>query len=300
MNNKQSTNHILMIDPAIFYANPETMDSNHYQDEQSAGPTIDKTAEARAEFQALRDLLVANGVVITEILGRDDCPDHIFPNWLSTMPDGRLTLYKMKDQSRKRELTPQIVDLFSRSYKLDLDFRDNTKENANLESTASICRDHVNKIGYAALSARTDRELAQQWADHYGYKLIAFDTSSHTGKPIYHTDVLMHIGTEVATICAECITDDGERQAVLESLRKTHKVVELTMDQLLAFCGNALEVRGAEDEKILVMSESAYKALSPAQIAVYEAHHDKILYTPLYTVERYGGGSARCMMLELF
>lgn len=300
MENIQSTNHILMIDPAVFYANPETMDSNHYQDEDNAGPSVDKTAEAKAEFKGLRDLLVANGIAITELLGSDDCPDHIFPNWLSTLPDGRLTLYKMKDPSRKRELTPQIVDLFSRSYTLDMDLRDNDKDGANLESTASICRDHVNKIGYAALSARTDRELAQKWADHYGYKLIAFDTKSHTGKPIYHTDVLMHIGTDVATICAECIADDTEREMVLESLRSTHTVVELTMDQLLAFCGNALEVRGANDEKILVMSESAYKALTPEQIAIYEKHLDKILYTPLYTVERYGGGSARCMMLELF
>ena len=300
MNDIQTTNHILMIDPAVFYANPETMDSNHYQDEDNAGPTVDKTAEAKAEFKGLRDLLVSNGIAITELLGSDDCPDHIFPNWLSTLPDGRLTLYKMKDPSRKRELTPQIVDLFQRSYDLDMDLRDDPKENANLESTASICRDHVNKIGYAALSARTDLELAQRWADHYGYKLIAFETTSHTGKPIYHTDVLMHIGTDVATICAECIADDAAREEVLASLRKTHKVVELSMDQLLAFCGNALEVRGANDEKILVMSESAYKALKPEQLAVYEAHLDKILYAPLYTVERYGGGSARCMMLELF
>tara|TARA_R110002124_G_scaffold129483_1_gene290809 strand:- start:108098 stop:109000 length:903 start_codon:yes stop_codon:yes gene_type:complete len=297
---KQTTNHILMIDPAVFYANPETMDSNHYQDESSAGPTVDKTAEAHKEFQDLRDILVENGLVITELRGRDDCPDHVFPNWLSTMPDGRLTLYKMKDQSRKRELTPQIVDLFSRSYKLDLDFRDNKKENANLESTASICRDHVNKIGYAALSARTDRELAQQWADHYGYKLMAFNTHSHTGKPIYHTDVLMHIGTKVATICAECITDPAERAEVLASLNETHIVVEITLDQLLSFCGNALEVHNPAGEQILVMSERSYKALTAEQIAVYEAHLDKILYVPLYNVEQYGGGSARCMMLELF
>ncbi|MAH04635.1 MAG: hypothetical protein CL561_03645 [Alphaproteobacteria bacterium] len=296
----QSTNHILMIDPAVFYANPETMDSNHYQDEESAGPTIDKTAEARKEFQGLRDMLVDNGICITEMKGRKDCPDHIFPNWLSTMPDGRLALYKMKDPSRKRELTPQIVDLFSRSYKLDLDFRDEPTEGANLESTASICRDHVNKIGYAALSARTDIRLAERWADHFGYKLIPFDTQSHTGKPIYHTDVLMHIGSEVATICAECISDDAQRKMVLDSLNATHEVVELSMEQLLSFCGNALEVKGPEGEKILVMSEAAYKALKPEQIKVYEAHLDKILHTPLYTVERYGGGSARCMMLELF
>lgn len=300
MENIQTTNHILMIDPAVFYANPETMDSNHYQDEENAGPTVDKTLEARKEFQGLRDLLVDNGIAITELKGRNDCPDHIFPNWISTLPDGRLTLYKMKDPSRKRELTPQIVDLFSRSYSLDLDFRDHPKEGANLESTASLCRDHVNKIAYAALSARTDIELAQQWADHYGYELIAFDTHSHTGKPIYHTDVLMHIGTDVATICAECITDDTQRKIVLDSLRKSRKVVELSMEQLLSFCGNALEVKGPENEKILVMSERAYKALTPEQRDIYDTHLDKVLYTPLYTVEQYGGGSARCMMLELF
>ncbi|MEC7575695.1 MAG: arginine deiminase-related protein, partial [Pseudomonadota bacterium] len=179
-------------------------------------------------------------------------------------------------------------------------FRDEPTEGANLESTASICRDHVNKIGYAALSARTDIRLAERWADHFGYKLIPFDTQSHTGKPIYHTDVLMHIGSEVATICAECISDDAQRKMVLDSLNATHEVVELSMEQLLSFCGNALEVKGPEGEKILVMSEAAYKALKPEQIKVYEAHLDKILHTPLYTVERYGGGSARCMMLELF
>src|SRR5690606_11932795 len=133
-----------------------------------------------------------------------------------------------------------------------------------LEARGSIVCDRVNRIGYAALSKRTSRELAEEWGRLMGYEMEIFDTLSHTGKPVYHTDLVMYIGSSMAGVCSECIVEK-DRERIVKRLRSTHQVVEFTVAQLVSFCGNALEVRGAYNDKMLALSESAYKALTPEQ-----------------------------------
>ena len=300
-NISQSTNHILMIEPSVFFANPETMDTNAYQVAEHESRDV-VYQRALQEFRNFRDLLVEKGVLITQMRGFKNCPDMVFPNCMSThRKDGKsiLYLYPMLNENRRAEHSGQLIDTLTKSYDELRDWRSCAEEGLHLESTASICRDRVNDIGYVALSPRTSKELAQRWLDEMGYKAVFFTTESHAGIPVYHTDCVMWIGSTLAGICSPCI-DDEHRDEVLGSLRSTHEVVEFTMEQLRAFCGNALEVRGADDKKYLAMSSGAYRALKIDQLEKIESHFDGIIQSDLETLEAYGGGSARCMLMELF
>lgn len=296
---RQITNHILLIEPAVFYSNPETRDTNVYQiDNQDSPDTVFE--KAVSEFYAFRNCLVSRGVHITTVKGHPDCPDHIFPNWASTHPDGRLVFYPMLNANRQAERTSDILCLLKRHYDLSLDIRDEENNGRYLESTGSLVMDHAHKIAYAALSARTTESLALEWADKMGYELITFDTQSHTGKPVYHTDLVMFIGETFAAICAECITDEAVRASVVQSLQEHREVILLSKDQMKGFCGNALNVRGGEGKTYLVMSAHGQSLLTEAQKMQFLNHIDEIIGTDISTIETYGGGSARCLMMELF
>lgn len=296
---QQSTRHILMIEPAVFYANPETMETNVYQHEEAS---VDEKAvydSALAEFKAYRDALVEAGVIVTTAFGHDDCPDMVFPNWVSTHLGRKMVIYPMLNHNRRAERVPEIINFLKRTYPDVIDLTPYENEGLFLEARGSIVCDRVNKVGYVALSARTSREMALKWADMMGYEVEIFDTLSHTGKPVYHTDLVMYVGTDMAGICAEAIVEK-DRARVLERIKSTHDVVELSMEQLGSFCGNALEVRGAYEDKMLAMSSAAYEALTADQRAVMEKHFKRIIHKPLPTLEKYGGGSARCMLMELY
>ena len=159
--------------------------------------------------------------------------------------------------------------------------------------------DRVNKIGYSAISARTNPDMVQKWAEKMDYEVEIFDTLSHTGHPVYHTDLVMYVGSTMAAICAPAILEK-DRARVVERLNKTHEVLELSMDQLQNFCGNALEVRGHDNAPMLAMSSAAHASLTPDQLSVMNKHFTKLLHAPIPTMEKYGGGSARCMLLELY
>lgn len=296
---RQSTRHIMMMEPAEFFANPQTFATNQYQDQNPADIAAINAA-AIAEFRAFRDTLVETGVVVTTARGQKGAPDDIFVNnWVSTHDGRRMAIYPMLAQNRRIERRPELLEILQKSYDVAVDFSEYEGKGKFLESTGSLCQDRVNGIVYAALSPRTDPELARIWCEAMGLRLVAFDTRNHAGKPVYHTDVLMWIGTGVAGVCAETIVS-ADRERVLQSLRTTHEVVELTMDQMRAFAGNALEVRGADDAKFLIMSGSAERALRPDQKEIILRHVDGIVSADIPTIERYGGGSARCMLLELF
>ncbi|MCB1556270.1 MAG: hypothetical protein KDJ15_03050 [Alphaproteobacteria bacterium] len=300
---RQSTNHIFLISPAVFYLNPETAETNVYQ--LDGNESEEETYHhALGEFRQFQNMLVKNKIAVTVMEGERACPDHIFPNWASThiMPDGRrgLALYPMLNANRRAERTPAMIAFLSRTYDTVLDFRAREEDGLFLEATGSLCLDRVNKVAYAALSARTDAGLAQEWADHMGYELLTFETRSHTGKPVYHTDLVMFIGTEVAGVCFACMTDEGARQAVRARLSRTHEIVDLTAAQQQAFCGNSLEVVNADGDRLLVMSDAAFRALRPDQIETFGRFFDRIIHSALPTMERYGGGSARCLMMEMF
>lgn len=294
----QSTRHIMMMEPAEFLANPQTFETNQYQD---TVPTDSGAIHAAAvtEFRALRDVLVENGVIVTTARGQKGAPDDIFVNnWVSTHAGARMVLYPMLAENRRTERRPEILAILEKSYDVALDLSSYENQNRFLESTGSLCQDRVNRVAYVALSPRTDPGLVRLWCDTMDFESVTFNTRNHAGKPVYHTDVLMWIGTGVAGLCADSILPE-DRDRVLGRLRATHDVVELSMDQMRAFAGNALEVRGEGDARILAMSGRAARSLHEAQKKTILRHVDRIVSADIPTIERYGGGSARCMLLEL-
>ncbi len=297
---KQSTNHLFMVEPAVFYANPQTIETNAYQVSgkfESHDVTLRK---ARDEFRIYRDMLVEKGVMVTSVLGHKDCPDMVFPNWASTYDDGRLIIYPMLNDNRAAERTPKVINWLKHYYPDVTDWSGYEAKGLALESTASIVADHVNRLAYSGLSLRTAPELIEKWADFMGYDVISFETQSHAGIPVYHTDFLMYIGSEMAGICAEVITDDGLRKRVLDRLSKTHEIVEFSNAQLQANCCNALEIVGTGGERMLTMSKAAFGALDNAQRVIIGKYYKTLICPDLTTLEKYGGGSARCMLMELF
>lgn len=291
----QSTNHIMMMEPEEFHANPQTMETNSYQHEDREA-VADIQKKAVMEFRAFRDLLVEHGVVVTTTYGQKGAPDDIFcNNWVSTLPDGKMTFYPMLADNRKIERRPELIALLEKTYKDIFDLSDHENHGKYLESTGAMWLDKVNKIVYQGRSPRSHEALAKLWCDHYGYEHYPFDTE-HRGKAVYHTDVLMWIGTNLAGITSECLKD----RAIIDRLKKHREVVEFTNDQMAAFCGNSLEVVGTGGEKMLVMSASGYRTLTDAQLKLIHKHYPTVISPEIPTIEFYGGGSARCMLLELF
>ncbi|MCD8520328.1 MAG: arginine deiminase-related protein [Alphaproteobacteria bacterium] len=295
----QSTNHLFMIEPAEFFANPETAESNVYQMEKNDRSPDDLLNDALKEFRAFRDKLVEHGVTVTTALGRIGSPDMVFPNWMSTHQEGRAIIYPMLSPNRRAEREPHLLEMLSQPYREIIDWSTMENEGLILESTASIVSDHVNKRAYSGLSARTSRPMVEKWAETMGYDVMIFETKSHTGKPVYHTDYLMFIGTSLAAICTECLLPEY-RDATLNRLKETHTVIELSMDQLMHSSGNALEVVGTGGKRYLAISESGYAAMTGPQKDLISQHFDGVITTPLPTLEKYGGGSARCMLMEMF
>lgn len=290
----QSSNHILMMEPVDFYANPETMPTNSYQHDE-AHDHAEIQAKALAEFRATRDLLVENGVVITTTLGQKGCPDDIFPNWISTHAGGRMIIYPMSTPNRRKERRQDIMDVLRHTYKDVQDFTAHEQHDKFLESTGALCLDRVNKIAYQVRSRRSHDELATMWCKMNGYTHIPFDTE-YKGKPVYHADIVMWIGSEIAGVSTECLKSDE----IVRSLKEKRDVIEFTNEQMASFCGNSLEVIGTGGEKMLVMSDTGYSSLRQDQKDLLGRYYKTILKPKISTIEYYGGGSARCMFCELF
>ena len=295
----QSTNHIFMIEPSIFYKNSQTIESNHYQAEEESEDTKIITLKALSEFNRFKVMLEKNGITITSFVGSSECPDHIFPNWFTTFEDKSMQIFSMLAPNRRTEKSPEMISYLKETYELTKDYSSYEKEGIFLEGTSSMVFDRVNKIVYSGLSPRTDRNLLVQWCSENSYELVMVETESHKGSPIYHTDVFMFIGTEVIGICYEVIKPEY-RDFIKEKVSKHHSVVEISREQILNFCGNALEARDNNGNLFLIMSSTAYSALKGDQKNELDKFYSKILHTDLETVERYGGGSARCMLSELF
>jgi len=295
---EQSTRHIMMMEPVDFHANDETKETNQYQHDDPSD--VDSVrSKAVQEFRRYRDTLVENGVMITTVIGQPGSPDDVFcNNWVSTHSQNQMVLYPMLAENRRIERRPGVIEVLSRTYETALDLSQFENQGRFLESTGALCMDRVNKVVYVALSPRADQGLAEQFAEKMGYQLHTFRTQNHTGNPVYHTDVLMYVGTGYVGICSACIVEE-DRERIMTVIGRTHEVVDLSMDQLRSFCGNALEVKGRGGEKILTMSEAAYNAMSEDQKEIILRHVSRIVYSDLATIEKYGGGSARCMLLEL-
>ncbi|MDC3325917.1 arginine deiminase-related protein [Gammaproteobacteria bacterium] len=295
----QSTNHILMIKPAIFYKNSQTIESNHYQIEGENEDIKIITIKAIKEFNDFKLELESNGINILCFEGSKQCPDHIFPNWFTTFSDKTMQIFSMLAPNRRTEKTPEIISYLQKDYDLTHNYSSFEDKDVFLEGTSSMVFDRVNRIVYAGLSPRTNQNLLTEWCKEHSYELVKVQTESHTGAPIYHTDVFMFVGTDVIGICYEVIKSEY-RELLKEKVSKYHTVMEISKEQILDFCGNALEAKDKEGNLYLIMSSRAHDALNHDQLNILNTFYKKIIHSDLPTIEKYGGGSARCMLSELF
>ena len=298
-----------MIRPVAFRMNEQTAVNNYYQKVLDGLLPSTVNAKAQQEFDAFVTKLRAVGVeviVVDDILN-PDTPDSIFPNnWISFHENGDVALYPMFAENRRLERREDILDILEEEGFIINNIMDYTSAEEDgffLEGTGSLVLDRENGKAYCALSPRADEELFIEFCEDFEFTPVifeAFQTVNQERKLIYHTNVMMCLGETFAVICADAIDDKKERKMVLESLRGDEKeVVLITEAQVNNFAGNMLEVKGTDDRRYLVMSASAHQSLTKKQIAQLE-EHVTILSSSLDTIEACGGGSARCMMAEIF
>ena len=298
-----------MIRPVAFRMNEQTTVNNYYQKVIDGLLPATVNAKAQQEFDAFVAKLKSVGVdiIVVEDTLNPDTPDSIFPNnWISFHENGDIALFPMFAENRRLERREDILDILEeKGFIIEniMDYTSAEEDNFFLEGTGSILLDRANGKAYCALSPRADEELFIEFCEDFDLNPIifeAFQTVNGERKLIYHTNVMMCIGETYAVICADSIDDKKERKMVIDSLKGDDKeVIYLTEDQVNNFAGNMLEVKGANDRRYLVMSSAAYKSLTKKQIAQLE-EHVTILSSSLDTIEACGGGSARCMMAEIF
>jgi hypothetical protein len=300
--NQQSTSHLLMIRPVNFGYNEETAESNAFQHKDKNQQEVQQ--KALHEFNNFVDVLRSNGVDVTVV---DDnpqpyTPDSIFPNnWVSFHADGNVFLYPMQAENRRLERREDIISRLEDHFKVHhiVDLSRYEEENKFLEGTGSMVLDREHKIAYACLSPRTDKTVLDVFCEQSGYTSVCFDAADEDGKAIYHTNVLMCVGSQFAVICLDSIPNPHERVLVAESLNSTQKeIIEISFEQMNQFAGNMLEVKSKNGDTLIVMSDSAFRALNPEQKLSLEKY-GKLVYSDIQTIENNGGGSARCMMAEV-
>ncbi|HKY61123.1 MAG TPA: arginine deiminase-related protein [Gemmatimonadota bacterium] len=292
---------VLMVDPLGFRSNPETIEDNAFQGARVEPDPARVETAARAEFQGLRDALLANGVEVhVHVPINASTPDAVFPNnWFTTSPDGTLVLYPMRAHNRRGERWPTLVKWLGERYPTIVDLTGSETGGAFLEGTGSLVIDEPARIVYASVSSRTDPRLVSEWADRFGYAPHLFRAAGRDGREVYHTNVVMGLGDGWAVVCGEAIRSPEDRARIEESLARTdHEVVQITVDQMHDFCGNVLGLENSKGERFIVMSERARRAFRPDQLAALSRHAEP-LYVDLTTIETHGGGSARCMLAEL-
>ncbi len=305
---KQITNTILMIEPVSFRYNDQTAVNNYYQ-QILDGLTTDQTQKkALSEFNDFVCVLREKGinVIVVKDTLIPDTPDSIFPNnWISFHENGNVALYPMCAENRRDERREDILDVLVDDYKYKInyikDFTEFENHDKFLEGTGSMVLDRENKICYAAISIRTDEQAVLQWCDVFDYTPVCFTANQNVGgerKEIYHTNVMMCIADKYVVVCLDTVDNKEERKWLRNSLELSGKeVIEISELQKNRFAGNMLQLMG--DKKYLVMSNSAYKSLTEDQITKIEKYNP-IISSSLDTIEACGGGSARCMMAEVF
>lgn len=298
-----------MIRPVAFRMNEQTAVNNYYQKVIDSLLPETVNAKAQQEFDAFVEKLKAVGVnvVVVDDTTDTDTPDSVFPNnWVSFHENGDVALYPMFAENRRNERREEILDLLEdKGFTIEniVDYTSAEEDSIFLEGTGSIVLDRQNHKAYCALSPRADEELFIEFCEDFEYTPVIFEayqTVNGERKLIYHTNVMMCVGETFAVICADCIDDKKERKMVLDNLKQDGKeIILLTEAQLNNFAGNMLQVRGANNKSYLVMSDSARQVLTKDQVAKIEKHTE-ILTANLDTIEACGGGSARCMMAEVF
>jgi hypothetical protein len=300
----QTTKNIFLVRPASFYFNNETAGSNAFQNKTIENESRIKQ-KAFSEFDRFANTLKSKGVnvIIFEDTENPKKPDAVFPNnWVSLHADGTMVLYPMCAPNRRLERRQDIIDSLKKKFKINktIDLSVYEKENKFLEGTGSIVFDHNNKIAYACLSIRTNKELFINLCDNLQYQPICFFAHDQNKNEIYHTNVMMCIAEKFAVVCLSSITEVQERKEVINSLVLTgHEIIDISFEQMNHFAGNMLALHTKENREILVLSQSAYESLSQSQKNIIEKYSEA---TPMNitTIETIGGGSARCMIAEVF
>ncbi|KYH06513.1 arginine deiminase-related protein [Chryseobacterium cucumeris] len=302
----QTTDTVLMIEPIAFGYNAETAKNNYFQVEQTGS---DIQSKALAEFNTFVGKLREKGINVITIKDTLDphTPDSIFPNnWVSFHKDGKVVLYPMFASNRRVERREDIIESIQEQgfevVEVD-DWSFSETQGHFLEGTGSMIFDHDNKIAYGSVSLRLDEKLFREFCTKYGFAPVVFHSFQTVGTerlPIYHTNVMMCVADRFVVICLDCIDDELEREKVVETIKGSGKeIIEISEEQMQQFAGNMLQVQNKEGEKFLVMSQTAYQSLSSEQVAAIEKYCE-IIYSDLNTIEVNGGGSARCMLAEVF
>lgn len=309
----QTTNKVLMVRPVRFAYNEETATNNAFQkkdDTQGGAQTVEQ--QAVREFDAYVAMLRDQGVEVQVLQDTEEpfTPDSIFPNncfstHIDVLPgtsvrQRTLVIYPMYAPNRRDERGKLLKALMKEKFDKIVDLSILEQEGKFLEGTGSLILDREHHIAYACVSPRTNPVALKIWADEMNYRYVLFDGTDDNRQPIYHTNVMMHVGSRYAIVCLEAIADQSQRQTVIDSLHTTGKeIVNISFDQMRQFAGNMLELRNSEGKKILVMSATAKHSLTSEQLSTLE--QDALIVAPdIHTIETAGGGSARCMIAEKY
>jgi hypothetical protein len=302
---RQLTSHIMMIRPANFGFNDQTAANNAFQSREEISDAMSLREIAITEFDRMVDVLRSKGIDITVIQDTDQPvkPDAIFPNnWISFHENGFVITYPMFAPNRRIERRDEIIELLKEKFEVKhrYSFEFYEDEDLFLEGTGSMIFDRPNKVVYACLSKRTDPTLIDKFNILMGTKSVVFRSVDQTGLDIYHTNVMMALGQDFVVICLDSVLDESSKEALRRTFADSDtEIIEITYDQMEAFAGNMLEVVGNGGHRYLVMSQSSYDLLSTDQIERL-SKKTNILPISIPTIEKYGGGSVRCMMAEIF
>ncbi len=298
----QTTSKILMIRPFRFAFNEETAQNNYFQQPTESDAVA---GEALEEFDAFVSQLRGKDVDVTVVQDTPEpwTPDSVFPNnWFSSHISGELVLYPMFAENRRQERKREVLDLLTRkmNHRKVIDMTHWEKEGEFLEGTGSMVLDRDKRIAYCCRSPRTSGKVLADFCARLNYDPVVFDATDKNGNLIYHTNVMMTVGSQVAVVCLESIKEEDERRKVVSRLTSAGKIiVDISLDQVARFAGNMLEVKSRNGHPIMVMSASARSALTTVQETIISTYNT-ILSVPLSTIETNGGGSARCMLAEIF
>jgi hypothetical protein len=298
----QTTSHLLMIKPVNFSFNAETAVNNAFQTESA---TINAQEKALTEFNDFVNVLGNQGVDVTVI---DDSPipytpDSIFPNnWISFHSGGIICLFPMYAENRRQERKAEVLEIVARKFIINkkVDFSQYEQKNMFLEGTGSMVLDRQNRIAYACLSPRTNEAVLQEFCKTMGYSALLFHSVDAKGNAIYHTNVMMCVADRFVVVCLASIPDQKERTDLSASILNSGKeIVDISIDQMNHFAGNMLQVHNNLQEKLLVMSTQAFESLTEKQKEKL-ASYSRVVHSKLDTIEFNGGGSARCMLAEVY
>lgn len=294
----QCPSHLILVQPRDFSFNEETASSNSFQ-KQDAGNEVNRLA--MDEFIRLSSILRDSQINFTVMNSPDNVivPDAIFPNnWFAVIPDGKLLVFPMYTANRRAEVNYALLEYIEKKFKISerINFSLRYIEESFLEGTGSIVFDHDSKIAYACESPRTDLKLLTEMCNYIGYSPVSFLATDLSGKPVYHTNVVMSVGLKNVVICLETVTDILERKMLVETIKKSGKqIIEISYDQMNHFCGNTLLVMDKNNDPVWLMSETAKQHFSKEQIGQLAAE-GRIVSADIQNIERVGGGSLRCML----